>query len=93
MHHLDARELAIEVGDFFLMRTTCDRFELLCDADCLLPVLFLLIDLEKEFERGFLMRASFELRKELLCTIEEPSLQIILRELEQRGALLLFAEI
>ena len=57
-------------------------FEFLRRVDRLLPVLFLLIDLEQELERRLRVRSAFELAKKLFGAIEQARLQIILRELE-----------
>src|SRR6266545_4613290 len=93
MHHLARSELAVEIRDFLLVRTSRNGFELLRDADRFLPVLFLLVDLEQEFERALGMRRTFELEEQLFGAVQEPGLQIILRKLVKRDALFFLAEI
>src|SRR5688500_17082090 len=93
MRELGAGELAIEVRDLLLVRLAGDRLELVRDANRLLPVLFLLIDLEEEIERGLRVRRAFEPQEKLLGAIQQAGLEIVLRELEERDELLVFLEI
>ena len=93
VHHLTARELAVEVRDLLLVRAPGDRLELLGNADRFLPVFFLLIDLEEELERLLRMSGPVQLQEQLFRAIEQPGFEIVLRELEKRRALLVFLQI
>src|SRR5438034_3427912 len=80
--HSGLRQLAIIVGDFLEVRSLCQRLHALGHSDRLLPVLFLLEDLQQEAERLDLERAAVELAEELFGAIEEPGAVKILRQLE-----------
>ena len=59
--HRGLRQLAIIVGDFLEVRSLCQRLHALGHSDRLLPVLFLLEDLQQEAERLDLEWAAVEL--------------------------------
>lgn len=82
MHDLVAREFAIEVRDLLLMRPPGNGFELSRNTDRLLPVLFLLVDLQQIFERSFRVYRIFEFGEQLFGTVEKPCLEIVLSQLE-----------
>src|SRR6266581_1282067 len=87
------RELAIVIRDFLLRGLPGVLFQLERDADGLHPVLFLLIDLEHEFQRLGAMRRALELEKHLFRAIEEPGLEVVLPQLDHRVQPLLPAQI
>ena len=93
MHHLAACQLAIEIRDLLLVRAPGHRFELFRDADRLLPVFFLLVDFQQELQRVLRVRGAFEPEEELLRAIEQPCLEVVLRELEERCAFLVFLQV
>ena len=66
---------------------------LLRGLDRLVPVLFLLVDLEQELERCCSCWRALELAEKLLGAVEQARLEIVLRELEQRDQLLLRREV
>src|SRR5438132_5973152 len=82
--HRSLRQLAIIVGDFLEVRSLRERLHPLGDIDRLLPVLFLLEDLQQEAKRLDLERAAVELAEELFGAIEESRAMKILRQLEYR---------
>src|SRR6266705_1531133 len=93
MRRFRERELAIVIRDFLLRGLPGVLFQLERDADGLHPVLFLLIDLEHEFQRLGAMRRALELEKHLFRAIEEPGLEVVLPQLDHRVQPLLPAQI
>src|SRR5213596_1144567 len=93
MRRFRQRELAVVIRDFLLRGLPGVLFQLERDPDGLHPVLFLLIDLEQEFQRLGAMRRALELEKRLFSTIEKPSLEIVLPQLDHGVQALLPAQI
>jgi len=69
------RQLAVIVGDFLEIRPLRQRLHALGHIDRLLPVLFLLEDLQQEAERLDLERAAVELAEELFGAISLKALE------------------
>jgi hypothetical protein len=84
VHDFAAGKLAVEVGDFLLVRAPGHGFELLRDGDRPQPVFFLLVDFQEQPQRAFRVRRAFELQQELFRPIEEAGLEVVLRQLEER---------
>src|SRR6266850_355076 len=93
MRRFRQRELAVVVCDFFLRRLPGVLFQLERDPDGLHPVLFLLIDLEQEFQGLGTVRRVLELEKGLFRSVEKPGLEIVLPQLDHRVQPLLRAQI
>ena len=69
------------------------RLHALGGSDRLLPVFFLLVDLQQETQRLKLERTPIELVEQLLRAIEEPRAMKVLGKLEYRGLSLVRGEI
>ena len=93
IHDFPGCHLAIEVGDFLLVRLPGDDFQLLRAVDRFLPVLLLLVDVAQVLQRVLGMRAARQLREELLRAVKEPRLEIVLGKLEQRVELLFLRQV
>src|SRR5947207_1431948 len=84
MRHFRQRQLAVVIRDFFLRGLPGVLLQLEGDPDRLHPVLFLLVDLEQEFQRLGAMRRALELEEHLFRAIEKPGLEVVLTELDHR---------
>src|SRR5436190_4176276 len=93
MRHFRQRQLAVVIRDFFLRGLPGVLLQLEGDPDRLHPVLFLLVDLEQEFQRLGAMRRALELEEHLFRAIEKPGLEVVLTELDHRVQPLLGAQI
>ena len=93
MRGLDRGQLAVELGDLLLPRLPGLLLERPGDLDRPLPLLLLLVDLEQARERLQALRAVAQPREDLLGAVEEPGLQVVLAELEQRLDALLGGEV
>src|SRR5437879_3853165 len=93
MRHFRQRQLAVVIRDFLLRGLPGVLLQLEGDPDRLHPVLFLLVDLEQEFQRLGTMRRAPELEEHLFRAIEKPGLEVVLPQLDHRVQPLLGAQI
>src|SRR6267154_475536 len=93
MRRFHERELAVVIRDFLLRGLPGVLFQLERDSDRLHPVLFLLVDLEQEFQRFGAVRRALELDEHLFRAVEKPGLEIVLPQLDHRVQPLLPAQV
>ncbi len=90
---LDRRELAVEVRNLLLPALPGIALEFARRADCLFPVLFLLVDVQQVLQRGAPVWPLRQPLERLLGAVKQPRLQVVLAEFVECHDTLLLREV